>query len=370
MSNSKFKVEFTLKQHTPMIHFQSDQSGATLRASELKPKFDRFLKKYVFDGIIPSKYKIASDKEAIDYKVNISTASNSKHILTYKTYIGKKDRGNPSLKVGSYFGNEKALLVKDEIMVSFLSLNKYNEEIIALIKKYFIDFINITNFGTRQNKGFGSFEVVKEGNEKVENNITKSLLKYYPTIYKASSNDTLQKIMTDYQFLKSGTSNPQYKKSLLFEYMCDSKVRWEKRMIKEYMKKDYPRVFSNLKFEKQPAGCNNEKNFDYKYIRGLLGITEQIEFLKSNKDKITIQIRSTSGIERFKSPITFKVIDKNIYIIATNDIAIKGKKFKFSIKGEKGILNEEIEIPKEFDMFKFLDFAMPQMKYNILKANS
>ena len=35
---SKFKVEFQLKQHTPIIHFQADQNGATLRA--LKHKFE------------------------------------------------------------------------------------------------------------------------------------------------------------------------------------------------------------------------------------------------------------------------------------------------------------------------------------------
>jgi len=47
---SSFKVEFTLKQHTPLIHFQSDQSGATLRATELKPKLDRFLIEKVFNN--------------------------------------------------------------------------------------------------------------------------------------------------------------------------------------------------------------------------------------------------------------------------------------------------------------------------------
>ena len=40
---SKYKLSFTLRQHTPMIHFQADQPGATLRATELKPKLDKFL---------------------------------------------------------------------------------------------------------------------------------------------------------------------------------------------------------------------------------------------------------------------------------------------------------------------------------------
>jgi hypothetical protein len=38
-----YKLEFTLKQHTPLIHFQHDQEGATLRATEVKPKLDKFV---------------------------------------------------------------------------------------------------------------------------------------------------------------------------------------------------------------------------------------------------------------------------------------------------------------------------------------
>lgn len=36
-------LKVTLKQHTPLIHFQHDQDGATLRASEVKPKLDRYI---------------------------------------------------------------------------------------------------------------------------------------------------------------------------------------------------------------------------------------------------------------------------------------------------------------------------------------
>ncbi|KAA6310435.1 hypothetical protein EZS27_038260, partial [termite gut metagenome] len=37
------KLTVTLKQHTPLIHFQHEQEGATLRSSEVKPRLDRFL---------------------------------------------------------------------------------------------------------------------------------------------------------------------------------------------------------------------------------------------------------------------------------------------------------------------------------------
>ena len=43
------KLVVKLKQHTPLIHFQHSQEGATLRASEVKPKLDKYIIKKVFD---------------------------------------------------------------------------------------------------------------------------------------------------------------------------------------------------------------------------------------------------------------------------------------------------------------------------------
>lgn len=368
---SNFKVEFTLKQHTPIIHFQSDQSGATLRASELKPKFDKFLMQHAFEVSISKKFKISDIHNALKYKVYLKTISSNKQLHSFKTYISKRDKENPNFKVGSYFGDNKTITHADSIEVIFIV---FNPTLLQKIKDYFVDFINITNFGTRQNKGFGSFSVIKMNNEIIQNDIESSLLKYYPSVYKSYGKEPLSKIMSDYQKLKSGTPSPNYSKSLLFEYMCNDQKRWEKRMIKEYMKKDYPHVFSVLKYEKPPVECMNEAHYDYEYIRGLLGIADHIDFLKFNptnfKDKITILIEPVDKkIDRFKSPLTFKVFDNTIYVLATNDIPIKGKKFNFSIKGQKGILNDSIAIPNEFDIFKFLNYALSKLNYTMIVGN-
>ncbi|HEC99336.1 MAG TPA: hypothetical protein ENN18_03005 [Proteobacteria bacterium] len=51
-----------LKQHTPIIHFQHDQKGATLRATELKPKLDRYIDKlsiYYNGSILSSVNKLS-----------------------------------------------------------------------------------------------------------------------------------------------------------------------------------------------------------------------------------------------------------------------------------------------------------------------
>ena len=60
-------VVYHLQQQTPMIHFQHDEPGACLRASEVKPKLDRFLLKQLGDGIKPE-WKIGTT-EALDYKM-------------------------------------------------------------------------------------------------------------------------------------------------------------------------------------------------------------------------------------------------------------------------------------------------------------
>ncbi len=356
---SNFKLTFTLKQHTPLIHFQADQPGATLRASELKPKFDRFLKKYVFNNEVPMKYKISKSKDALDYKIKVTSQ-------VAKTYIPKRDRSNPNVKKGSYFGDNLAIELKN-IEIEFFS---FNSKLLSKIKEYFVDFMLITNFGTRQNKGFGSFTVETINDNKIYINIEEKLKKYFPIFYKKESYSyPLEQILRDYQFLKSGINKPTYKKSLLFEYMCDRNIRWEKRMIKERLKDDFLDIFEELKYEHSPVECQNGQNFEYKYIRGLLGVASHIEFLKTNpknnKDKIKILIEEENGkIERFKSPLTFKVIDKNIYVLVEDEHLddVKGKSFIFKLN-EDDVL-DSIEIPRKFNIFDFLNNKLvKRLKY-------
>ena len=75
-------LKLELKQHTPIIHFQHYQEGATLRASELKPKLDKFLieklKLTAVDDrgrIVPKREYLKwfnnKEKLSLDYKVKI-----------------------------------------------------------------------------------------------------------------------------------------------------------------------------------------------------------------------------------------------------------------------------------------------------------
>ncbi len=79
--NNPFQITFTLKQHTPLIHFQHDQQGATLRATELKPKLDRFIIEKCLEELDNPKVKFNHPEEArnIFKTIALSKGNNFKH---------------------------------------------------------------------------------------------------------------------------------------------------------------------------------------------------------------------------------------------------------------------------------------------------
>ena len=101
---SKYKLTFKLKQHTPIIHFQHDQHGATLRATEVKPKLDRFLieklqlTQKVNGKEVPKpefkKWFINEGKEhpALDYKMRFEPVGILKYydLIEMETYYDNK----------------------------------------------------------------------------------------------------------------------------------------------------------------------------------------------------------------------------------------------------------------------------------------
>lgn len=201
-----------LKQHTPLIHFQHDQYGATLRASEVKPKLDKFILTKLGD----KNYEIISDAEFqnvadifcvrhpnIDFD-NLSIEKQyyeiGKYIakqkgwlvgkgehsaLDYKMSIRSKGSKNVSMNVtpknggyetDDYPDRENSLFMgnmggrpKDEVLnfimndtiditLCFKSDEIYNG-LNVIIKQSICSFFIRTGFGNRSSKGFGSFTV-------------------------------------------------------------------------------------------------------------------------------------------------------------------------------------------------------------------
>ena len=341
---SKFKATFTLKQHTPLIHFQANQSGATLRATELKPKLDRFLiKEFEKEGIDYSSYLISGQDRALDYKVKINYKGNNR--VDYpKPFIKKGEEGY----IAPYFADNVSIEHEKDLYIN-LVIQSFNTELLTYIKKFIKYFFTFENFGTRQSKGFGSYHLSNLDRKEFELLLQKHNNKVFKFTKGANNaKKALALVDTFYKELKAGINYPKYKKSLLFQYMCTQDKGWEKKWIKE----QFPSVIYG---EHTPVNC--EPRAEYYYIRALLGLAEHNEYYpngQQNKLQIRISSSEEDAIERFKSPITFKIFEGSIYLIYNQSYEeILNKQFQFSLNGT----DRTIRTPDNFNIYKFLKFV-------------
>ena len=348
---SKFKLEFTLKQHTPIIHFQSEQMGATLRATELKPKFDRFLKEYAFGGKIPKEFKISNEKDALNYKMKIISSEIKKtDIQKINSRNGKKipdplffgDMGNQS--------NPKKFVQAQETVVECIS---FKEDLLNVISKYFESFLANTNFGTRQSKGYGSFYI----NNKI---FDTSLIKAQE-VYSFQTKNWKNDLKLFYSFLRQGINIPKefnkdcpktrfYAKPLIFLYAKSKGWTWDKKAIKEHY------FQAELKNQKKCRRGSDTLEFvsQEKYLlRDLFGLSTDQSW-KSYRDNIK---KTNDKVARFKSPIQFKIIDNKVYFWV-NDVYKKFLDKEFKIVTKRGndlkLKTPSIEVFDFNDFFKFV----------------
>ena len=327
---SKFKVEFTLKQHTPIIHFQSEQMGATLRATELKPKFDRFLLQKVPDLHY---VKNANDYKSLDYKVKIEPN------FTPSKKIDSKE----SLFFGN-MGDGKDKEYKEALKPFKIIFLSFEEDVLTAINDHFEAFLANTNFGTRQSKGYGSFYLADK--------------KFNPSlidgkVYSFSTKNWEKDVKLLYQFLRQGInlskrlSNPFYAKPLIFTYAKSKGWQWDKKSIKE-------EFFQHELKEQQEKHNSDILTFSSKQkylLRDLFGLSSSQEW----KSYGTTIEKEHPEIERFKSPITFKIVDDKVYFWANDNVQkVLDKEFHIKAK-RKGKL--KLSTPENFSFDEFFDFA-------------
>lgn len=169
-----YTLTIKLKQHTPLIHFQHEQSGATLRASEVKPKLDHFLIDKIggIDKVKEDWLVDKGDHPALDYKMRIE--AEGKHDIKMTTYKNKKDKWETKAfpSIMSNMGGKDTI----EELVNFSMYNEISLTITCFKDNSLCELIKVNlplffarhNFGQRSSKGFGSFTVSQIGNEKVD----------------------------------------------------------------------------------------------------------------------------------------------------------------------------------------------------------
>lgn len=344
-----WQKEYKLVQHTPLIHFQHSEPHACLRATEVKPKLDRFLIEQLEkddrfgDGRWKKWFVGDGSQQSFDYMMRITPNSEQvERTHSIERAIARAEHRPPNANLHeihkNYFGNmasgnniqdtiretfKESLLYKDGLI---LTIRCFIPELLTFIDEHIRGFFMMHNFGTRQRKGFGSFTV----DISTKPNAPKGfdlVGKYCPNAYyckldgNVNADALLDAVWVISAFLRSGFNRGEgnYVRGFVFRYFQREKnpLANDKAFVKQ-------NVLHNVYNEAtrgehlHPYG----NNVRYRYVRGLLGTNENSRFCRAPRGETredrtvhNIYIHSAEGVERFPSPLLFKPIGKFVFIL-------------------------------------------------------
>jgi hypothetical protein len=344
-----WQKEYKLVQHTPLIHFQHSEPHACLRATEVKPKLDRFLIEQLEkddrfgDGRWKKWFVGDGSQQSFDYMMRITPNSEQvERTHSIERAIARAEHRPPNANLHeihkNYFGNmASGNSIQDTIRETFkeslfykdgltLTIRCFIPELLTFIDEHIRGFFMMHNFGTRQRKGFGSFTV----DISTEPNAPKGfdlVGKYCPNAYyckldgNVNADALLDAVWVISAFLRSGFNRGEgnYVRGFVFRYFQREKnpLANDKAFVKQ-------QVLHNVYNEAtrgehlHPYG----NNVRYRYVRGLLGTNENSRFCRAPRGETredrtvhNIYIHSAEGIERFPSPLLFKPIGKFVFIL-------------------------------------------------------
>lgn len=399
-----WQKEYKLVQHTPLIHFQHSEPHACLRATEVKPKLDRFLIEQLEkddrfgDGRWKKWFVGDGSQQSFDYMMRITP--NSEQVERTQSIengieraIARAEHRPPNASLHeihkNYFGNmasgnniqdtvqaiqetfKESLFYKDGLT---LTIRCFIPELLTLIDEHIRGFFMMHNFGTRQRKGFGSFTV----DINTEPNAPKGfdlVRKYCPNAYYCKLDDNvsadalLDAVWVLSAFLKSGFNRGEgnYVRGFVFRYFQREKnpLANDKAFVKQ-------KVLLNVYNEAtrgehlHPYG----NNVRYRYVRGLLGTNENSRFCLNPRSQIrrdhtvhNIYIHSAEGVERFPSPLLFKPIGKFVFILPQKmPDEIFGSEFYILEK------NQEEEYDSKATSEQKLNYLQTECKSSMIKT--
>ena len=385
-NKNKYSCVFDLVQHTPLIHFQALQKGASLRATELKPKFDRFLKEKLSKELKKDDLEklYLNGQNAFDYKVFIEP------ILSEPINFEKYPPlffGNIKPKNMSYEEFERIKKRKKKTNSLKIKFYSFKPEMIEYINKYFEAFLANTNFGTRQSKGFGSFYLDKDFDVSLVD---------AKKVYSFNVKERWDKdIELFYKFLRSGINAGFYNKAqkkfitkfyckpLIFLYAKKKNWVWDKKAIKRYFFNDALKEQIKQHPYSDVLKFDSEKEY---ILRDIFGLSTSQQWGEKYYDRAVITKESVKKINgeayyaRMKSPITFKVIKNKVYFWVNNHYKkILGEEFIIKVDKKEGELflsfpekidlNDVIEMIRDIDLNKIIRNKKFHQHDNFQKLN-
>lgn len=344
-----WQKEYKLVQHTPLIHFQHSEPHACLRATEVKPKLDRFLIEQLEkddrfgDGRWKKWFVGDGSQQSFDYMMRITPNSEQvERTQSIERAIARAEHRPPNASLHeihkNYFGNmasgnniqdtiretfKESLFYKDGLT---LTIRCFIPELLTFIDEHIRGFFMMHNFGTRQRKGFGSFtvDISTKPNEPKGFDLVG---KYCPNAYYCKlDNDVnadalLDAVWVISAFLRSGFNRGEgnYVRGFVFRYFQREKnpLANDKAFVKQQVLRN---VYNEATRGEHLHPYGN--NVRYRYVRGLLGTNENSRFCRAprggtREDRTVhnIYIHSAEGVERFPSPLLFKPIGKFVFIL-------------------------------------------------------
>lgn len=393
-------LKVTLKQHTPLIHFQHDQEGATLRASEVKPKLDKFVLSNLTpeqrvqgetDGWIKSK----NNKVWLDYKmmfvaeekvddVKLLVRRNKKG--KYETFIDFDDIRQTGNKfpfiIADMGGKETDNELQNMCMHNCITMTirSSHDSLMETLDNNIECFFATHNFGQRETKGFGSYTVTTvqidegEGREvdwrtrkreyfdvgtwvmtfslSREENVFKrqiilfSVIDFYWRCLKSGINYTRRMVRGNDSVMVKFPE--RYLKAYLWTYLNlppqnkvpDGSFTWEKRTLKRVFHLETP--FPSRDYADNPNTAV--------FARGMMGCPVNYEYKvptgelndrgREVTESHTIGVENDT-IERIASPIVFKPV-------------VEGETVSVYILFDKALIHAINTIPENERNFTFI----------------
>lgn len=392
-----WQKEYKLVQHTPLIHFQHSEPHACLRATEVKPKLDRFLieqlekddrfgdgrwkKWFVGDGSQQSfdyMMRITPNSERVDRTQSIERAiaraehrpPNANLHEIHKNYFGNMASGN-NIQDTIRETFKESLFYKDGLT---LTIRCFIPELLTFIDEHIRGFFMMHNFGTRQRKGFGSFTV----DINTQPNAPKGfdlVGKYCPNAYyckldgNVNADALLDAVWVISAFLRSGFNRGEgnYVRGFVFRYFQREKnpLANDKAFVKQQVLRN---VYNEATRGEHLHPYGN--NVRYRYVRGLLGTNENSRFCRAPRGETredrtvhNIYIHSAEGVERFPSPLLFKPIGKFVFILPQKmPDEIFGSEFYILEK------NQEEEYDSKATSEQKLNYLQTECKSSMIKT--
>lgn len=362
------KATINLRQQTPMWHFQADTAGCVLRATEVKPKLDKFLRT---QEKLDKSWFVKGREDALDYKLWFVAPDGCPSELKSQHYP-------------LFFGNmggwqqKKLIFYKEAIEMHLFSLN---DALIGCIKRHLFEFFATHSFGTRQDKGFGFF--FPEDIDEKKEDFNQPFGAHYQFDYQwmdygkkfsdptkeppyssweYSYVETFKAIHYFHKLIRSGINEGKcYYKSLMYHYARKKGLQWDKPTIRHHFQfytKVYRSFCGQLDSPYQETIFRRNRQPEVKVykvrddmvkefstvdsesellFRDALGLASEQQW-KAYEDSISIKAQS-ENFARFKSPILYRPVIRGnkcrVYIHWDESSLedLKAQRFTISHKG-------------------------------------